>query len=53
METRELVFLIGFITLGVVPVFAKHLAAGNTEIIMLLGMIVAASTAFFKSSPRA
>ncbi|HOU78197.1 MAG TPA: hypothetical protein PK175_09870 [Syntrophales bacterium] len=50
MDSRELTFLIGFLILGIVPVFAKHLAAGAAELIMLLGMIISMSAAFSKSS---
>jgi len=50
MDSREITFLIGFLILGIAPVFAKHLVAGATEAIMLLGMIIATSAAFSKSS---
>ena len=50
MNSREIIFLIGFLLLGIIPVFAKHLVAGATEIIMLLGIIISMSTAFSKSS---
>jgi len=50
MDSREITFLIGFLMLGVAPIFAKHLSAGTTEMIMLLGIIIATSTAFCKTS---
>ncbi|MCK9197679.1 MAG: hypothetical protein M0P16_11940 [Syntrophales bacterium] len=50
MDSREITFLIGFLTLGVAPIFASQLSEGMTEMIMLLGMIIATSTAFCKSS---
>jgi len=50
MDSREKIFLIGFVLLGVAPVFAKHLVPGVTELIMLLGIIISTSTAFFQSS---
>jgi hypothetical protein len=50
MDSRERTFLIGFILLGVAPVFAKHLGPGITEMIMLFGIIISMSTAFFEST---
>ena len=50
MDSREKTFLLGFLILGIVPVFAKHLAVGLTEALMLLGIIIATSAAFSKSS---
>jgi hypothetical protein len=50
MDSRERTFLIGFVLLGVAPVFAKHLGPGVTEMIMLIGIIISTSTAFLKSS---
>ncbi|MFH1080078.1 MAG: hypothetical protein V1766_07425 [Pseudomonadota bacterium] len=50
MDSREVTFLIGFVLLGAAPVFAKHLAFGLTELIMTIGMIIAVSTAFSKST---
>lgn len=49
MSAREITFLIGFIILGVTPVYAGSLAFGVTEIIMLLGMVISTSAAFFNS----
>ncbi|MDO9558983.1 MAG: hypothetical protein Q7I89_04765 [Syntrophales bacterium] len=50
MDSREITFLIGFLILGIAPVFAKHVAFGVTELIMLLGIIISTSAAFSKSS---
>jgi hypothetical protein len=50
MDSREITFLIGFLILGIAPVFAKHLALGVTELLMLLGIVISLSTAFSKSS---
>lgn len=50
MDSREITFLLGFILLGVAPVFAKHLVAGAAEMIMLLGMVISTAAAFFKSA---
>jgi len=50
MDTREVTFLIGFLILGITPIFAGSLAFGVTELIMLLGIIIATSAAFFKSA---
>lgn len=49
MDSREITFLIGFLILGIAPVFAKFLVFGATESIMLLGMIISTSAAFSKS----
>ena len=48
MNSREIIFLIGFAILGITPLFAQQLVAGATELIMLAGMIISTSTAFIK-----
>lgn len=50
MDGREITFLLGFLILGITPVFAGQLVAGATELIMLLGIVIASSAAFFKST---
>jgi len=50
MDSREILFLIGFLILGIAPIFAKHLVTGAMELIMMLGMILSISAAFSKSS---
>jgi hypothetical protein len=49
MDSREVTFLIGFLMLGIAPVFAGDLISGVTELIMLLGMIISTSAAFSKT----
>jgi len=49
MESREVIFLIGFLMLGIAPLFAGSLVFGATELIMILGMIISTLTAFAKS----
>ena len=49
MNSREITFLIGFLILGITPVFAQQLIPGATELLMLLGIIISTSTAFSKS----
>jgi len=49
MNSREVIFLIGFLILGITPVFAQCLVTGATELLMLLGIIISTSTAFFNS----
>lgn len=49
MNSREIIFLIGFLILGITPVFAQHLVAGATELLMLAGIVISTATAFAKS----
>jgi len=49
MDSREITFLIGFLILGITPIFAGSLAFGVTELIMLLGILISTSAAFSKS----
>ncbi len=49
MNSREIIFLIGFLILGITPVFAQQLPGGAAELIMLAGMLISTSTAFAKS----
>ena len=49
MNSREIIFFIGFAILGITPLFAQHLVAGATELLMLAGMVISMSTAFIKS----
>jgi len=49
MNSREIIFLIGFAILGITPLFAQNLVAGATELLMLAGMIISMSTAFINS----
>lgn len=49
MNSREIIFLIGFLILGIIPVFAQYLVAGATELLMLAGIIISTSAAFAKS----
>jgi hypothetical protein len=49
MSAREITFLIGFVILGVAPIYAGSFAFGVTEIIMLLGIVISTSAAFFSS----
>jgi hypothetical protein len=50
MSSREITFLIGFLILGIAPVFAGNLTASATEIIMIVGMLISTAAAFFKSA---
>lgn len=50
MSSREITFLIGFLIIGIAPVFAEHLVASATEIIMIVGMVISTSAAFSKSA---
>ena len=49
MNSREIIFLIGFAILGITPLFAQNLVAGATELLMLIGMIISTSAAFINS----
>ena len=49
MNSREITFLIGFLILGITPVFAQSLLAGVTELLMLLGIVISTLAAFSKS----
>ena len=49
MNSREIIFLIGFAILGITPLFAQQLVSGATELLMLAGMIISMSTAFINS----
>ena len=49
MNSREIIFLIGFAILGIAPLFAQNLVAGATELLMLIGMIISTSAAFINS----
>jgi len=49
MDSREVMFLIGFLMLGIAPVFAGYFAFGVTELTMLLGMVISTAAAFSKS----
>ena len=49
MNSREIIFLIGFTILGITPLFAQHLVAGATESLILAGIVISTATAFVKS----
>lgn len=49
MNSREIIFLIGFLILGITPVFAQHLVSGATELLILAGIVISTLTAFAKS----
>ncbi len=49
MNSREIIFLIGFAILGITPLFAQHLASGATELLILAGIVISTATAFAKS----
>ncbi len=49
MNSREIIFLIGFAILGITPLFAQHLVAGATELLMLAGIAISTATAFINS----